>query len=53
MYPYLVEIGPLKIASYGTMVALAFLMRISEESCQPFRLKLASDSGGKLPAVSV
>lgn len=25
MYPYLVEIGPLKIASYGTMVALAFL----------------------------
>lgn len=25
MYPYLIEIGPLRIASYGTMVALAFL----------------------------
>ena len=25
MYPYLVEIGPLTIASYGTMVALGFL----------------------------
>ena len=29
------------------------LLRISEETCQSFRLKLASDSGGKLPAVSV
>ena len=25
MYPFLFELGPLKIASYGTMVALGFL----------------------------
>ena len=25
MCPYLIEIGPLRIASFGTMVALAFL----------------------------